>query len=144
MWLSLRKSLFYSSFPSAHGNSLRSIIMHLENLSPKEVVLLELFTGIPLLYEYVNGAFIRRGTPLPKSQPGVYALSQGKDQPIWQKLTMDKIFRSRFLCVWKWLSFQLYGHWSIHDSIIYVYSHWDTGVARYKDTLATLHPGYST
>ncbi|MBE9189759.1 2,3-bisphosphoglycerate-dependent phosphoglycerate mutase [Gloeocapsopsis crepidinum LEGE 06123] len=36
---------------SAHGNSLRSILMHLDNLSPKEVPHLELATGIPIVYE---------------------------------------------------------------------------------------------
>jgi 2,3-bisphosphoglycerate-dependent phosphoglycerate mutase len=36
---------------SAHGNSLRSIIMYLENLSEAEVPGLELATGIPILYD---------------------------------------------------------------------------------------------
>ncbi len=35
----------------AHGNSLRSIIMHLDGLSPEEVVALELATGVPIVYE---------------------------------------------------------------------------------------------
>jgi 2,3-bisphosphoglycerate-dependent phosphoglycerate mutase len=35
---------------SAHGNSLRSIVMYLDNLSPEEVPLLELKTGIPIVY----------------------------------------------------------------------------------------------
>jgi 2,3-bisphosphoglycerate-dependent phosphoglycerate mutase len=35
----------------AHGNSNRSIIMALENLSPGEVVALELGTGVPYVYE---------------------------------------------------------------------------------------------
>lgn len=34
----------------AHGNSLRSIIMHLERLSPAAVETLELTTGIPVIY----------------------------------------------------------------------------------------------
>lgn len=41
-------------FVSAHGNSLRSIIMHLDKLSKEEVVSLELATGEPIIYEY-NG-----------------------------------------------------------------------------------------
>eukprot|EP00958_Prasinococcus_capsulatus_P009612 scaffold931_cov383-Prasinococcus_capsulatus_cf.AAC.15 len=46
---------------SAHGNSLRAIIMYMEDLSPEEVVLLELLTGIPLVYEYSGeGGFVRR------------------------------------------------------------------------------------
>lgn len=36
---------------AAHGNSLRSIIMELDNLSPEEVPKLELKTGVPLVYE---------------------------------------------------------------------------------------------
>ena len=36
---------------AAHGNSLRSIIMKLENLSPEEVTKLELITGVPIVYE---------------------------------------------------------------------------------------------
>ncbi|NGX47882.1 MAG: 2,3-bisphosphoglycerate-dependent phosphoglycerate mutase, partial [Chlamydiae bacterium] len=44
-------------FISAHGNSLRSIIMHLDNLSKEEVLKLELATGDPIIYEYENGCF---------------------------------------------------------------------------------------
>lgn len=36
---------------AAHGNSLRSIIMHLENLSPEEIVKVELGTAIPIIYD---------------------------------------------------------------------------------------------
>ncbi len=36
---------------AAHGNSLRAIIMHLENLSEAEIPLLELATGVPIIYE---------------------------------------------------------------------------------------------
>ncbi|MBI5346235.1 MAG: 2,3-bisphosphoglycerate-dependent phosphoglycerate mutase [Chlamydiae bacterium] len=39
-------------FISAHGNSLRSIVMHLDNLSPQEVVKLEIPTGEPIIYEF--------------------------------------------------------------------------------------------
>jgi len=35
----------------AHGNSLRSIIMKLEDLSPEEVTKLELATGVPIVYD---------------------------------------------------------------------------------------------
>lgn len=38
-------------FISAHGNSLRAIIMFLDNLSKEEVVKLELATGQPIIYE---------------------------------------------------------------------------------------------
>lgn len=42
---------------SAHGNSLRSLVMEIEQLSEKEVVNLEIPTGQPLLYNYENGKF---------------------------------------------------------------------------------------
>ncbi|PSB14570.1 2,3-bisphosphoglycerate-dependent phosphoglycerate mutase [filamentous cyanobacterium CCP2] len=35
---------------AAHGNSLRSIIMDLDKLTPEEVPLLELATGVPIVY----------------------------------------------------------------------------------------------
>lgn len=47
-------------FISAHGNSLRSIIMELDGLTEEEVVRLELGTGIPLLYEYAAGEIIKK------------------------------------------------------------------------------------
>lgn len=44
----------------AHGNSLRSIVMHLENLSEEEVLKLELATGEPRLYALDDdGSFTR-------------------------------------------------------------------------------------
>jgi 2,3-bisphosphoglycerate-dependent phosphoglycerate mutase len=36
---------------AAHGNSLRSIIMKLEKMSPEAITMLELGTGIPIVYE---------------------------------------------------------------------------------------------
>jgi len=42
----------------AHGNSLRSIIMKLENLSPEAVTKLELATGIPTVYEIASSAVV--------------------------------------------------------------------------------------
>ena len=36
---------------SAHGNSLRAIVMQLDKLTPEEVVKLEIPTGVPLVYE---------------------------------------------------------------------------------------------
>jgi 2,3-bisphosphoglycerate-dependent phosphoglycerate mutase len=36
---------------TAHGNSLRALIMTLERLSPEELVQRELFTGAPIIYE---------------------------------------------------------------------------------------------
>ena len=37
---------------SAHGNSLRSIVMHIESISPEEIVSLEIATGTPIFYQY--------------------------------------------------------------------------------------------
>ena len=37
---------------SAHGNSLRSIVMHIESISPEEIVSLEIATGTPMFYKY--------------------------------------------------------------------------------------------
>lgn len=36
---------------AAHGNSLRSIVMYLEQLSPEAVTHLELATGLPIIYD---------------------------------------------------------------------------------------------
>ena len=47
-------------FISAHGNSLRSIIMDLDGLSKDEVLQLEVPTGVPLLYDYDGQAFTRQ------------------------------------------------------------------------------------
>ena len=44
---------------AAHGNSLRALVMHLENISSEEIVKLEIATGDPLTYEYSNGDFTR-------------------------------------------------------------------------------------
>lgn len=46
-------------FVSAHGNSLRSIVMDIEHLSSQEVLKLEIPTGKPLYYDYSNGQFKR-------------------------------------------------------------------------------------
>ncbi|WP_324736632.1 2,3-bisphosphoglycerate-dependent phosphoglycerate mutase [Thermococcus sp. SY098] len=46
---------------SAHGNSLRSVVMHIENLTKEEVLRLNIPTGIPLIYEYKNRELIRKG-----------------------------------------------------------------------------------
>ncbi|MGH1352915.1 MAG: 2,3-bisphosphoglycerate-dependent phosphoglycerate mutase [Methyloligellaceae bacterium] len=37
---------------AAHGNSLRSLIMKLENLSPEEILKRELNTGVPIIYKF--------------------------------------------------------------------------------------------
>lgn len=60
---------------SAHGNSLRSIIMYLDKLTSQEVIELELSTGIPMLYGFRDGKFARRGSPLAQDVYGQYALT---------------------------------------------------------------------
>lgn len=44
---------------SAHGNSLRSIIMQIEKLNEEQVLELEVATGDPLFYDYKDGTFIK-------------------------------------------------------------------------------------
>lgn len=44
---------------SAHGNSIRAIIMHLDGLSKEEVLNLEVATGVPIIYEYDSGNFTK-------------------------------------------------------------------------------------
>ncbi|GMY11320.1 2,3-bisphosphoglycerate-dependent phosphoglycerate mutase 1-like [Fagus crenata] len=61
---------------AAHGNSLRSIIMYLEKLTTQEVISLELSTGIPLLYIYKEGKFMKRGSPVGDTEAGVYAYTR--------------------------------------------------------------------
>ena len=44
---------------AAHGNSLRALVMHLDRLTPEQVLELNIPTGAPLLYEFDSA-----GTPL--------------------------------------------------------------------------------
>ena len=44
---------------SAHGNSLRSIVMYIENISKEDVVKLEIQTGVPRTYVFENDNFTR-------------------------------------------------------------------------------------
>lgn len=46
-------------FISAHGNSLRAIIMYLDDLNKEEVVRLEIATGLPIIYNYHNETFTK-------------------------------------------------------------------------------------
>lgn len=46
-------------FVCAHGNSLRSIVMHIESMTPEQILQFELATGEPLVYEYQDGHFTR-------------------------------------------------------------------------------------
>lgn len=44
-------------FVCAHGNSLRSIMMHIKGLSKEEVVKLEMETGAPVVFTYDRGVW---------------------------------------------------------------------------------------
>jgi len=46
-------------FVAAHGNSLRSIIMHIEGLSEEEVLSLEVPTGQPMVYQWAESGWKR-------------------------------------------------------------------------------------
>lgn len=46
-------------FVSAHGNSLRSIVMHIDGLNKEQVVQLEIPTGQPLIYTYHDGKWTK-------------------------------------------------------------------------------------
>jgi 2,3-bisphosphoglycerate-dependent phosphoglycerate mutase len=46
-------------FISAHGNSLRAILMDLDGLSKEQIVKLEIPTGVPILYQYDAGHFVK-------------------------------------------------------------------------------------
>ena len=48
-----------SELVSAHGNSLRSIVMHIEGISPEDIVSLEIPPGEPIHYEYEGGDITR-------------------------------------------------------------------------------------
>ena len=45
---------------TAHGNSLRSIIMLVEGLDEQEIVNVEINTGIPIVYEYGDKKMIKK------------------------------------------------------------------------------------
>ena len=45
---------------TAHGNSLRSIIMYVEELSEKEIISVEITTGIPIVYEYESKNIVKK------------------------------------------------------------------------------------
>ena len=46
-------------FVVAHGNSLRSIIMHLDGLTSAEVLDLELATGVPVIYQFRDNQLVK-------------------------------------------------------------------------------------
>ncbi|MCI0382626.1 MAG: 2,3-bisphosphoglycerate-dependent phosphoglycerate mutase [Chlamydiae bacterium] len=47
-------------FVSAHGNSLRAIMMKLDGMSKEEIIKFELPTGLPVIYQYREGKLIKQ------------------------------------------------------------------------------------
>jgi 2,3-bisphosphoglycerate-dependent phosphoglycerate mutase len=54
---------------AAHGNSLRSIIKDLENLTPEEILKVELATGVPIVYKFNEDGSIASKDILKPSSP---------------------------------------------------------------------------
>ena len=44
---------------AAHGNSLRALVMEIEKISPDEIVKLEIATGVPLVYKFIENKIER-------------------------------------------------------------------------------------
>ena len=44
---------------AAHGNSLRALVKHLEDISEQEIVKLEIATGVPIIYKFTNGSYAK-------------------------------------------------------------------------------------
>ncbi|MCA9477957.1 MAG: 2,3-bisphosphoglycerate-dependent phosphoglycerate mutase [Nanoarchaeota archaeon] len=44
---------------SAHGNSLRAIIKHIDGISDEQIPNLELQTGVPIIYKYIRGKLVK-------------------------------------------------------------------------------------
>ena len=44
---------------AAHGNSLRSIVMYIEAISPEDITSLEIPTGVPMYYKFDDGKISR-------------------------------------------------------------------------------------
>lgn len=45
---------------TAHGNSLRALVMHLDGLTKEEVLELNIPTGVPIVYEFENGKVVNK------------------------------------------------------------------------------------
>lgn len=45
---------------TAHGNSLRALVMYLDNLLKEEVLELNIPTGVPIVYEFENGKIVNK------------------------------------------------------------------------------------
>ncbi len=45
---------------SAHGNSLRAIVKHIENISDEDIPKFEIPTGVPMVYTFSDGTFTNK------------------------------------------------------------------------------------
>ena len=53
---------------AAHGNSLRTLIMKLDSISPEDIVKLEIPTGAPIQYEFTSDGIVDKKTNLYEKQ----------------------------------------------------------------------------
>ena len=53
---------------TAHGNSLRALIMKLDSISPEDIVELEIPTGAPIQYEFTSNGIVDKKTNLYEKQ----------------------------------------------------------------------------
>ena len=53
---------------TAHGNSLRALIMKLDSISPEDIVKLEIPTGAPIQYEFTSDGIVDKKTNLYEKQ----------------------------------------------------------------------------
>ena len=44
---------------AAHGNSLRSLVKFIEDLNETDILKLEIATGEPIIYKFIDGRFTR-------------------------------------------------------------------------------------
>ena len=44
---------------SAHGNSLRAIIKHIEKMTPDQIIKYELATGVPVIYQFTDNTYAK-------------------------------------------------------------------------------------
>jgi 2,3-bisphosphoglycerate-dependent phosphoglycerate mutase len=54
---------------SAHGNSLRGVMKHLDNISDSDIPHLELSLGTPIVYKYARKKLTRQNHILSFSRP---------------------------------------------------------------------------
>ena len=74
---------------AAHGNSLRALVMYLDNVSESEIVELNIPTGIPLVYELdddlepLRHYYLGDPTPRPTPPPRASRIGQVTELGAW-------------------------------------------------------------